>query len=359
MKYQNLQCILAVSGLLLISLVSASAQFSVNGGSTHYNSTREYNPQRMNFSQAWDWKLSDPVKLIDVAPVLNDREANLLLLVDSKQKADYRRKLVVTHWDGFRFVTDTSIDFFGATLDSLLAGRFRAVPKPATVTPVADKSDKKVKRPAALPIRQIATTEGIYQWTGGTLARLYSAPPNLRLALTQDGSSDQMVINSGDNAVIYEAGDTDVHPSDYTLTGEETGYPRFAIGAQPYDGMKEFLPGVRYVQTYFNGHYRWQIGVLRGKSTNNRDLPDATTGDRLVVYVPRAENKDKPFVQLIRTDQYEEAWRSPPVPGRILDVRVGDPKREGKSGILVLTAENDDKDHHLYYFTPIEGARPR
>jgi hypothetical protein len=357
MKHQALQHALAAAALLLVSLGSASAQFSVNGGGTRYNPTREFNPYRMNFSTAWDMPLQDPVKLIDIAPVLNDRETSLLLLVDSQAKSDYRRKLMVTHWDGQRLINDTSIDFFGTTLDSLLVGHFRVVTKPtAVVTPV---TDKKAKRPAPPPTRQVATTEGIYQWTGGTFARLYSSPPGLKLALTLEGAQDQMLINAGDNTRIYEAGDTDVHPSEFELTGDEVGYPHNGVGTQLYDGLKEFLPSVRYVQTYWNTRYHWQIGVLRGKLNANLTNPDATTGDRLVVYVPKAETHDRPFWQLMRTDQYEESWRSPVIPGRILDVRVGDPRREGKIGILVLTAENDDRNRHLYFYAPIEGTRPR
>jgi hypothetical protein len=423
MKHPDLPPILPslciAAGLLLVTPGSATAQFSVNGGAARYNSTRDYNPLRMNFGQAFDVKLSDPVKLIDIAPVLNDREANLLLMVDSTKKGDYRRKLIVSHWDGQRFISDTSIDFFGTNLDSLLVGRFRPAPKaPPVIAPVAGATgnnnttganNKKAKKPSPPPMRQIVTTEGIYQWTGGTFARLYSAPPGLKLALTLDGPSpsasedaqqrppqglrggrpggfsggvtaqgatvalppnapgsappplmDQMVINSGDNAALFEAGDANVHPSEFQLTGDEIGFPHNGIGTQNFEGLKEFLPGVRYVQTYWRDRYHWHIGVLRGKpNTNLKDQPDATVGDRLVVYVPKAENREKPFWQLVRPDQYEESWRGPEVKGRILDVRVGDARRDGKVGIMVLTAENDDRERHLYYYMPIEGVRPR
>jgi len=356
MKHPNLQRILAASGLLLVSLGGASAQFNVSGGPGRYSSsTRDSNPFRTSFGQTWAAKLSDPVKLVEVAPVLNDRDADLLLMVDSDRRSDYRRKLIIMHWDGQRLINDTSLDFFGTTVDSLLAGRFRVAPKPvAVVTPV---TDKKAKRPPTPPTRQIATTEGIYQWTGGAFTRLYAAPPSLKFALSIEGAPDRMLINSGDNTTIYDAGDTSVQPSEFQLTGDETGFPRFGIGTQTYDGIKDLQPGVRYVQTYWSMRYRWQIGVLRGKpNTDLREVPDATTGDRVVVYVPKAETKDKPF-WLIRPDQYEEAWRGPAVPGRILDVRVGDPKRDGKIGILVLTAENNDRDRHLYFYTPVETVR--
>jgi len=49
-------------------------------------------------------------------------------------------------------------------------------------------------------------------------------------------------------------------------------------------------------------------------------------------------------------DDLEESFRSDPLPGRVLDVRVGDPHNDGKPGILVLTSENDDKDRRLLFF---------
>lgn len=356
MKYNTLHRILVVSGLLLISLGNASAQFSVNGGAARYNSvgSRDYNPFRIPFAQAWDLKLQDPVKLIEIAPVLNDQTTNLLMMVDGNQRTDYRRKLLVTHWDGLHFVTDTSIDFFGTVLDSLLAGRFHTMPKPAPVPTTA--ADKKVRKPQSPPTRQIVTTEGVWYWTGGTLRRLYSAPANLKLAVVQDGTQDQLVSKIGDTIKVYEADETEVNESEYQWTGTEDGYPHYGVGTQNYEGVKDLLPGVRYAQTYWSIRYRWQVGLLRGKSANLRDLPDATLGDKVVVYVPKAANKDRTFWQLPRTDQYEEAWRSPALPGRVLDVRVGDPKHEGKVGILVLTSENEDRDRHLYFFAPVEGT---
>jgi hypothetical protein len=354
MKHYKLPGILAGTALLLLGAGRANAQFSVNGGAARYNTTREYNPLRVAFKPAWDVVLPDLVKLIEIAPVIKDQDINVLMMVESGKPRDYRRTLLVTHWDGFRFSKDASTDFFGTVQDCLLVGRFRAAPKPVVVTTVVDK---KAKKPTPPPSRQIVTTEGFYTWNSGGLARLYSSPPNLKLALTLDGALDQMVINSGDNSAVYEAGDADIHPSDFQSNGTESAYPRYGIGTQRYDGIEDFLPNVRYAQTYWNGRYRWQIGLLRGKPAGLRDLPDATTGDIVVVYVPKAANKDRVFLQLTRSDQYEESWRSPALPGRVLDVRVGDPKREGKLGILVLTSENDDRDRHLHYFELIEGIR--
>jgi hypothetical protein len=354
MKDNRLFGMLACAALLLLGAVRATAQFSVNGGVGRYNSTREYNPFRVTFTPAWDIVLPDRVKLIEIAPVIKDQDINVLMMVESSQPRDYRRSLLVTHWDGFRFAKDASVDFFGTAQDCLLAGRFRTAPKPVVVTAAA--VDKKAKKPAPPPSRQIVTTEGFYTWNSGGLARLYAAPPNLKLALTLEGALDRMVINFGDSSALYEAGDTDIHPSDLQLNGTEEGYPRYGIGTQRYDGIQDYVTNVRYAQTFWSGRYRWQIGLLRGKTANLRDLPDATIGDSVVVYVPKAANKDKVFLQL-RADQYDEVWRSPALPGRVLDVRVGDPKREGKLGILVLTSENNDQDRHLHFYELVEGIR--
>jgi len=354
MKYPNPISFVAIVALLSGSVFSASGQLKPLP-------PRNTNQSHLTLERLWTANFTDPVKLIEIGPALDDKRNSLVLLVGGKEKTDYRRKLVVMHWEGLRFVEDSSNDFMGTTTDALLLGRFRSVaaagiiPAQAPVVKTGKPPVKGAKKAGTRPTRQIITTEGIYMWTGGTLGRLFSAPPNLRLGLMLDGSPDQMVINSGDSATPYEAGETDVHPSAFLMTKDVVGYVRFAVGTQPYEGSKDFLAGVRIVQTYWSGRTKWLIGLLRGQPANTTDFPDATTGDRLVIYVPKQANRDKSNWEMIRTDDYDEAWRSDPLPGRVLDVRVGDPKNDGKEGILVLTAENNETERHLYFYAPANG----
>ena len=319
--------------------------------------SRSNNPYQVDFQMAWNAVITDPVKLIEVGPVMEDKKNNLLLLVGGSQSSDYKRKLVITHWNGTRFVTDTSNDFLGTALDALLAGRFRPQIRPVVLPAAQPPKDK--KKPKPLPTSQIVTTEGVYLWNGSSFTRLFASPPNLRLALILDGTPDQMVINGGSSTTAYEAGETDSHPSAYLLDTTDAGYVRMAVGTQSYDGAKDFLPNVRYMQSYWQGRNHWQIGLERGKPAATQDYPDATTGDKLVVYIPKPANRDKSFWKMTRADDFEETWRSAALPGRVLDVRVGDPKNEGKDGILVLTAENNDKERHLYFYLPVTGRLPR
>lgn len=320
--------------------------------------------------------LPDAVKLIDVGPVLDDRKPNLVQMIGGKDKNDYRRKVLITHWDGFRFATDCSVDFMGTSLDALLIGRFR-VPKPkpeATTTATAQLGGqnaiplqdifKKRKKNDGQSAMQLVTTEGIYAWSKKTLSRLFPAPPNLKMMLKRsDAGPDQMVINSGDTASLFEVGEVAVQPSSYEFTTDEenvehSGYARYGVGTQPYAEAREFLPNIRYVQSYWNGRNRWLLCLLKGKPANLPDAPEVTTGDQLVVYVPKAENRDKNFWELTHADDWEESWRSEQIGGHVLDVRLGDPKNDGKEGIVVLTAsivDKKEKDRQLLFYTIPNG----
>jgi hypothetical protein len=293
----------------------------------------------VQFQLAWQEPLPDPVKLIEIGPVLDAKKQSLVLLVGGKDRSDAKRKLLVTHWDGFRFATDASTDFLGNALDALLVGHFRTPPK----------SDTGKAPPVT---HQIVTTEGIYEWTGRALARLCEAPADLKLAILLDKSSDQLMTGIGDKTVVYEVGEKDAHPASDKVPADGRGYVRYGVGTQDYPGSDTvtIAPGVRYVQSYWSPQRRWVIGLIAGQPANLSDLPNATTGDRLAVYVPKQESRDKTFWATGR-DDWEEAWRSSPLPGRVLDVRVGDPKNEGKPGLLVLLADNNDRDRRLYFFT--------
>lgn len=317
---------------------------------------RAFNPYAVEFQPAWNAVISDPVKLIEIGPVVEEKKNNLLLLVGGTEQTDYKRHLIISHWNGSRFITDTTSDFLGTAQDALLAGHFRVTPKPVTTTA---SPAPKGKKPKSQPSSQIITTEGVYLWNGDSFSRLYASPPNLRLALVLDGTPDQLVINSGTSATPYEAGETDAHPSAFLLDTTQAGYVRMAVGTQNFDGSKDFMPNVRFAQSFWQGRNHWQIGLARGKSAPTPTDPDATTGDSIVVFTPKLINKDKPFWKLTRSDDFEESWRSAPLPGHVLDVRVGDPKNEGHDGILVLTSETNAKDRHLYFFLPSTGRIPR
>ena len=110
-----------------------------------------------------------------------------------------------------------------------------------------------------------------------------------------------------------------------------------------------FQPGVRFVQTYWSGKNKWFIGLAMGASAGIPEEPKATVGDRLVVYTPRYVSREKSFWETQPQD-LEESWRSEILPGRVLDVRIGDPKNDGKIGILVLTADKNTLERRLHFY---------
>lgn len=354
MKHRALPTFSALLGLALTLCAHASAQRPLG---QRQSGNRLYNPYSVQLTRLWDLALPDPVKLIEVGPVTDERKNSFLLLIGSRDHNDYKRQVRVTHWDGFKFATDATIDFLGTSVDTLLAGHFRTAKVVTPVTPQTTKSGKpaKGKRPPPPPSRQIITTEGIYEWNGRDFVRLFSAPTETRLAILRDDAPDQIVNGAGDKAMPYEVSDTDVHPSMIELTQEEGGYVRFGVGAQdlPEEVPHDIVPGVRFAQSFWSKRYRWFIGVTHDDRTNADASSQNNANERLVVYTPSYAAREKSFWAIDSkrfSEDMEESWRSEPLPGHILDVRVGDPKNEGKEGILVLTSENNDKDRHLYFF---------
>jgi hypothetical protein len=312
----------------------------------------------LHFTQAWQAALDQPVKLIDIAPVVG-REQNLILLETSRDSHDARRTLEVTHWDGFRFTSDGSIDFVGRMPDALLVGHFH-VPKPvvavgtAATPQVSPKPKKRDSGPAPDEVRQIVTTDGVYQWSGKALSRLFGGPGDIKLEISRPGAIDQLVAGEGDNAQLFEVGDTDTHPVQVNPPGGGDGYARLGTGTQEFTdtSMFDFNPGVRFIQSYWTDRCKWVVGIAHGTPAPTKEEPFATTNDKIVLFVAQQTESDKSFWALKR-DDFVESWRSDPLPGRVLDIRIGDPKNEGKPGILVLIADSNGPGRHLIFFTPV------
>ncbi len=308
---------------------------------------------RLQFRKTWDISLPDPVKLVETGAVTDPKRDNLLMVVGGKDASDLKRTLLVTHWDGFRFVTDDSAEFTGAAMDTLLFGRFHTsqlpVVKPATATkPASNKA-----------ANAIITTESVFEWNGKKLGRICLAPQIATMGLLGSQGSDQMLVGSGNTAALFEVTDTSNGPIVARSLTSNGGYVRSGIGLQelPTAGVTETEPGTRFAQSAWDNQNHWFITVVRGKTPAAAVGGISTTvGDQIVVSVPRMALRDKPFLML-RPGDFEETWRSDPLPGRVLDVRVGDPKNDRKEGVLVLTAENGDKDRHLYFYLPSVGGR--
>ncbi len=351
-------CLLAV--LLLTSIPDLSSA-QINPGGLGNQGNRGFNQFQVQFQQVWTFKLDDPVKLIELGKITSDRRSNLLMIIGGKNASDFTRKLLVTHWDGFRFAIDGSADFVGIPPDALLVGKFippkKDTPVPAAQIPPPAAGPKQKKKTAAPRITwQAATGEGIYGWDGTALQRLYATPTNLRLALTLSNAPDILLAGSGGNSVLYQVGDREVVPSPAGLPADTSGYVRFGVGTQEYQGADqlEIVTGIRYVQSYWSSMNKWFIGILKGRDASTPTLPGYSTGDRLVVYTTKFGRQDTSFWNTNIKDM-EETWRSDPLPGHILDVRIGDPKNDGKDGILVLTSENNDTQRHLYFYTVAKG----
>jgi hypothetical protein len=312
---------------------------------------RLYNPFHVEFKRAWDLTLPDPVKLIDIGPITDSHRSNLILLISGRAKSDTQRQLRVLHWNEPRFLVDVEVASQSIGIDSLLIGHFHPG-KPTVVIDPAKAATKPAKhKPSSEPRGlQILTNAGVYVWADNNLARLAAVPPDVKQAIELDGRTDLMLVGAGEGTTPYEFNENDLRPvPPGVLNGG--GYSHFGIGTQDFPGSDtlNLEPGIRYIQSIWSGKTKWIIGLVRGTAAATPEEPNATTGDRLVVYAPKFGSRDKSF-WATRSDDLEETWRSEPLSGRVLDVRVGDPKNDGKVGILVLTSENNEKDRRLTFF---------
>jgi hypothetical protein len=339
----------------------------------------------LHFSQAWDYKLDEPARLVEVGPVTDNRKNNLLTLDYANDPSDSRRKLLIMHWDGQKFAQDTSLDLRGMLVDALLVGKFRSssstpspqspFDRPGSTSPSSRPTFPRAGFPTntgtgqttqpgqpnplqrtgpVLPPTQVVTTEGVYAWMKGTLTRLFAAPQDVHfsLVLHDQDIDDRLVSGAGDSAAAFEVGPNFVKESGEGAPKTGAGYFRSGAGNQQFPGAPGMMiePDVRYMQSIWDGKYKFIVGLAKGSAAPTPTNPNATTGDRIVVYAPKFISKSKSFWQISR-DEFEEDWRSDPLPGRVLDVRIGEPKNDGKLGILVLTSENKDQEGHLYFFT--------
>ena len=328
------------------STILITSAFSVRGNAQPPG-VKTFNPFRVTFTRRWTEKLADRAKLMDILP--DSKRSGLALTAETADRDLIKRRLLMTHWDGFHFTTDASADFLGATPDTLLAGKFRDVPPPTTPTPgSAATPPKKPKKTIAPPSKaQIITNEGVYEWDGKTLNRLFNAPPNVKLALEIENRPDRFTTGSGDQTAQYILTDVGTKALlNFDAPIEAAGFARSGIGAQDLPQgapSADLTSGVRYLQSYWKNRNRWIIGLVHA---NNG------AGDTLVVYAPKFSGREKSFWQSPFED-FEEVWRSGTLAGHVLDVRVGDPKNEGAAGILVLTSENNDNDRILTFFAPV------
>lgn len=371
----------AILSVLLLCTVCVSAH-TQRRPPTGIGSGGGSNLIKVTFSKTWDYQLDSPAKLIEIGPVTDPKKNSLVAMLGGKDATDNSRKLVIMHWDGLRFSSDATLDFKGLPIDALLIGKFRSAKTAPVISSPFDRQNNRlgsrpggygntpqtpttpgtltpaVKTGPPLPPYQLVTTEGVYAWINKGLTRLYGAPVDIRLTLVGDQTDDRLVAGQPDKAVAYEVGENYVRESTDGAPTNGGGYVRMGVGTQEYAGSSLVMlsKDIRYVQTLWEGRNKqWIVGLVKGSPAPTTEFPNATTGDRLVVYVPRFSTQKKSFWQYAFNDiatDFEEDWRSDPLPGRVVDIRIGDPRNEGKIGILVLTSENKEKEGHLYFYQP-------
>ncbi len=303
----------------------------------------------LQFVEAWTAPLPDHVKLFESAPLLNNDNQSLALLLAGSNPVDLKRTALITHWDGFRFVTDAHFPFVGWTSEPFLAGRF----SPPQRQVILKGSKKHTPAPV---IRQLVTAGGIYTWNGGSFVLVSQTPPAVKLSLVFTKSINSLLVGGvGDASTVWKVEQGQYLPSHFVLNPQDEGSTHWGFGTQPYDGKTPWQPGLYYVQTFWNRQYHWQVYVKPG--TLVPDKPGLTTGDELEVFIPKQRERERTCWELTKPEDFDMAWRSGALGGHILDVRVGDPRNEGKAFLLVLMEDPATRKRTLLAFLPEGGHR--
>ncbi len=330
--------------VLLIAIIVL--QFEVPVLAQKKNGGNSFGVRQIGFRQEWVSVMPQGAKLFDLGRVKQDQTPYLTVMATNINPKDPRRTVSLMRWNGSRFIAESTVDVAGAVVDVLLAGNYRTLGTAGTAT-----GDKGRARGFVRSVQVIAS-EGILEWNGKDFERVSPAPIGVKGEILMGRRLCVLMAGAGDQTTTYEFVGNEVRVTkDFVVPQEEDTFLRFAIGSQDFPGSEALRlgAGTRYIQSHWKGQNRWMIGLLTGRLVPLQDDPKATVGDRVVVYAPRQGTPEKTFWASSFGD-LEEVWRSEALPGKILDVRVGDPRNDGKEGIMVLVSENEGKERRLYFF---------
>lgn len=314
---------------------------------------------RYSFQVMWSELLPENVKLIDVGRVKHTQDNYLVTLSDSRNPKDSQRTLAISLWSGNRFIPEGSAYLKAAAADALLTGRFRVSAAGAAATKESAGADG-VKSASRAKNTQIVAADGVFEWNGKELERIALSPVGVKMGVLRGKQPCLMVAGAGDASSSYAFEGAELKQiAEFTPPSDNETYAFYGCGTQTYPGSEllRIGGGAQYIQSYWKNLNYWMIGRVPGKLAPLPDNPKATMGDSLVLLTPKLSGAAKSFWATLPGDM-EEAWRSDSFPGRILDVRVGDPKNEGVDGIMVLVATNDEKERRLYFIRKVDALNP-
>lgn len=323
--------------------------------------TRSPQRARYAFQVAWSELLPQDTQLIDVGRIKHTEENYLVTLSASRTPKDTQRTLTLSLWSGNRFISEGSATLKGAATDALLVGHFRTSLPNASAEGVNSAVKESAKNAPRTRNIQIVTSDSVFEWSGKGLERIAPSPIGVKLGVARGKQPGLMIAGVGDGSSSYAFEGANLNAvAEFTPPAENETYAFYGCGTQVYPGAEllRIGGGARYVQSYWKNLNYWMIGYTPGKISPIQDNPKATIGDSVILLMPRASGNVKSFWATSPTDM-EEVWRSDGFPGRILDVRVGDPKNDGADGILVLVATNEEKERRLYFIRKVDLLAPR
>lgn len=269
---------------------------------------------------AWKAPFDAAVLRIAVADTVGDGRLRVVALAPGPKGGV---RLTIYRWENKAFVSEWSTEWSEGPA-AMAVGRFAS----------------------GVPAAQIVIPQGCYLWDG----KVYVHRP-LSRPLTPVGVIRR---KDGEESILAREG------ADYAV---------YAVDPAG-EGDNWLIPGKPLAPIGSAGESEYRFGLLRA-APNELEAgtpPEYAAIGLLGLWDVRGNGKPLRFLgrytskgqdagsylvlaQAFNAREAKEVWRSQPLEGPILDVSLGDPRGEGREGLVVLVADNRTKGRLLYLFT--------
>jgi hypothetical protein len=190
-----------------------------------------------------------------------------------------------------------------------------------------------------VPVCQIVVPGAFYNWNGKEYARRTTTRPLVPMGTLRTRTGDEQLL-------VREASDFSVFTIDPKAEGE-AWLKKSASPLAAGPAGKEYSRGVLHIpEPEMKAAFPpvvAAVGLMAFWDAANDNKPLRLAG--------RFSDKGSISNLVLLGPAGKETWRSEALDGRIGDVSFGDPKGEGREGLLVLTASNGGKERTIYFLT--------
>ncbi len=303
----------------VLPFILASSAFGQISDTPKPVDNKAVSAQNPLLKMAWKTPFDAPIYRLAIADTAGDGKPRLIALL---QEGNNALRLSVYRWDGKTFISEWSTPV-EKSVTAMAVGRFAP----------------------GVPSAQIVTAQGCYLWDGKEFTLKPFSRPLAPVGIVRHREGEESLL-------AREGGEYAVYAIDPKGVGDDwlvPGKPLTPLGAA---GEMDYLFGLlRAAPTELEAGTPPEyaaVGLL--------GLWDVRRDGKPLRFLGRYSSRSNDagshlvFAQEFSSNAIKEVWRSPGLDGPILDVALGDPKGEGKEGLLVLAVDPKSKGRVLYLF---------